>query len=220
MSDSERPFQPVEVTPHPLPWRRGERGWLRLEAEPYEEGPGGRMVRLQVGSSIESMNRAEVAVLHRLLGDVLLAPYRLIVAGGDGVPDDRLAAIPRWFEQKRREVAGSGWRMQIVTDLVNDAQLVVAAWAVSQDVELLVQKPVDFSVGGNAVALMPCPNARDILYLARGEHALRVYRVAPDELWANPPYPTPVDVASVAHAAGGGFVSTGVDFEVVDEDAD
>lgn len=172
-----------EITRHPLPWKLGASGWLRLDGEQQEEIAEGRPVRLTAGNCIVQMSRSELAELYRKIGDVLMAPYRLIVAGGDTVPADKLGSIPAWLDDFRLQVRATGWSLQVVNAHANDAQALISAWCAARDVEVFAQPALDFSIGGNAVALLPTANLGDILTAARGEHDLPVHRVAPGELW-------------------------------------
>lgn len=175
-----------EISRHPLPWKRGAGGWVRMAANPHEEyGEDGRLIELLVGGGKDELSRADVAELHRQLGDILNAPYRLIVAGGDAVPEDKLPTIAPWLDRLRRNVIRHGWRMQVVNGHANNAQAAVTAWCVDRDVEILKQRTLDFSVGGNAVALLPSASASLIVHVANGEYCLPVYWAGGNEMWGD-----------------------------------
>lgn len=196
---------------HPLPWKQGPGGYMKLGVEGPAEisEDDGRLITLTVGNCMNNMDRGEVAALYRRLGDILLAPFRVIVTGGDAVPAGLLDTIGPWFDTLKTSINRRGWRVQVVYANANPAQAAVGAWCAERDVQLLTQSTLDLSIGGSIVALLPCKNALDVNRHARQGYGMSVYRVAPDSLWTKP--------KSVAAASGGGFTSKPVDFEMVDE---
>lgn len=178
---TERPPQ------HPLPWLQGPSGWMRLTAEEHEEDePDGRMIRQVIGHCENPMTRAELGELYRRIGDILVAPYRLIVAGGAGVPSGQWRMIEAWLDELCEGVKRHGWRMQVVTTAGNDAQDAVAGWCTGRDVEWYAMDRLDLTIGGNVVGVFPCPDVLDIVRHVRLKYHMAVYRIAPEALWAKP----------------------------------
>lgn len=172
---------------HPVPWSL--RTGLHLDPAPHwdsEETAEG--FKLMLGSRVGGgtygiYTRAELRLLRDQLDAVLLAPFRMLVAGGDVVnASTDWPEIYEWLDVQRARVDHAGVPMQIVCGAENPAQSMVYVWALNNRIELVGQRPVDFTAGGNAVMLMPDSDGRAIAGRAH-KLGIPVYRAAPHRLW-------------------------------------
>lgn len=174
----------TDLTTHPMPWS-DRNNWVHLQGN----GPGRdeRPVALTIGrhdGTAASLGYEELTELRDRLNQILVAPYRMYVVGGDCVDAARdWPAIYEWLDKRHSEVVEAGWHLQIVTGPENPAQALVYVWALNRNIETIGVRPVRFDAGGSAVAMMPTRHGLDILRSAHGDHDLPVYRMPPHELW-------------------------------------
>lgn len=177
-----------DLTRHPLPWS-DVRDRMHLAGTDPGWDEDGALVTLRMGSRrwdgmFSPKTRAELAALRDQLGEILRAPYRLYVAGGDCVDAAReWPQIYQWLDERHAEVTAAGWHLQVVTGPENAAQSLVYTWALKRKVEVIGTRPVEFGAGGTAVAMMPTVHGLDILEAARGRYGLPVYRMPPYGRW-------------------------------------